>query len=431
MNSNQTVRGSACDLSYKSQVATPFVASFQPESTRLRAGEMLQGIYLCIEGEANVAVRVTDDIPYGNVCDVEIIRTPGQREVKFAASTHGGPECLWFCFRIESDEIPVPSEQLRLTLKHVSSMLGCAEGDVLVPVMREDGEEWKRMEPAECTRGPDGACTASWLLTLSQNALDLAFCYPYGQPEVEALISETNGYWTPTVIGVSHNDRPIVRLMNPVAKADEERPGLLFIARQHSAETPGSWVLAGLLRELAERDSDLAVWAVPLSNIDGVEQGDYGKDNFPYDLNRAWGQTPMRHETLVIQKDIAWFIEQYRPALAVDFHAPGGTEDTGAYAFLPNPDDFPDIHEKTGQWAEAFADGLGDYAAEEFARVATYPSRWETPNFTTYCAGALEIPAFTLETPYAKVGDRVLSRRDYRTIGTRMAETITHNYTML
>ncbi|MFO7946667.1 MAG: M14 family zinc carboxypeptidase [Armatimonadota bacterium] len=372
-----------------------------------------------------MAVTVTDEIPYGNVCDVEIIRTTGQREVRFAASPHGGPECLWFCFRIECDETPVPSEQLCLTLKHVTSMLGCGEGDTLRPVMRQQQGDWKRMDPAECTRAKDGACTASWLLPVPEGPLDVAFCYPYGGPDVDALISETGGYWTPTAIGVSQNDRPIVRLMNPVAKPDKERPGLMFIARQHSAETTGSWVLDGLLRELAEIAPDLSVWVVPLSNIDGVEQGDYGKDNFPYDLNRAWGRTPMRHETVVIQKDIQWFARQCRPALAVDFHAPGGTEDKGAYAFLPGPDDFPDVHEKTLWWAEAFADSLGDYAAEEFARVATYASRWETPNFTGYCADSMEIPTFTLETPYSTIGDRVLSRRDYRTIGRRMARTIT------
>jgi hypothetical protein len=186
-------------------------------------------------------------------------------------------------------------------------------------------------------------------------------------------------------------------------------------------------VLDGLLRHMATLgDCAPLVWAVPLTNIDGIEQGDYGKDNFPYDLNRAWGVVPMRHETLVMQRDILRWRKRCKPVLAIDFHAPGGCESDGIYCYLKNGnDEARELHAATREWTAAVQASIGqEYAAEDFARVATYASRWETPTFGTYCAETLEIPGFTMETPYAMAGDKVLEVADYREAGRRIAATI-------
>lgn len=132
---------------------------------------------------------------------------------------------------------------------------------------------------------------------------------------------------------MSQNGNPLIRISNNYGKINGKKLGFYFIARQHSGETPGSWVLDGLLKYLAKMNCrDILVWEIPLSNIDGVLQGDYGNDNFPYDLNRAWRDPPMRHETLVFQRDInnRWK-SRCKPTLILDFHAPGGTETDGAY----------------------------------------------------------------------------------------------------
>jgi hypothetical protein len=370
-----------------------------------------------------MALTVTDAIPYGNVCDVDIIQQGDLCQVSFAASAHGGPESLWFCFRIQAQaEEPHPSH-LRVVLKHVNSMLGCGSPEVIRPVVRRDGGDWSRLGQGIVETAEDGRVTVEWEMDAPAGAVDIAFCYLYGVPEVEALVRDAGGYWQAESIGVSQGDRPIVRLSNHHTGFAADRPCMLFVARQHSGETPGSWVLDGLLRELAGCDDAPLVWAVPLSNIDGVEQGDYGKDNFPYDLNRAWG-VPMRHETLVMQRDIRGWAERCTPLLGVDFHGPGGTENDGAYAFLPKPEQFPQLHEQTRQWTERIRTALGEYAAPKFSRVASYASRWKTPNFTHYCAEQLGIPAFSLETPYSMVGDLLLHREQYREIGGRMARAL-------
>jgi len=64
-----------------------------------------------------MALKLNTNIPYGNVCDVSITEREGITEVSFAADPHGGPECLWFCFRL-TQVTPATSQKVRLVLKH-------------------------------------------------------------------------------------------------------------------------------------------------------------------------------------------------------------------------------------------------------------------------------------------------------------------------
>jgi hypothetical protein len=252
---------------------------------------------------------------------------------------------------------------------------------------------------------------------------DVAYCYPYGLPEVEALVGESEGTWQVDSIGLSQGGRSLLRLSNGYGQIGDQRPGLYLLARQHSGETPGSWVLDGFLRQIgALGESAPLVWAVPLTNVDGVEGGDYGKDNYPYDLNRAWGRPPMRHEVLAFQGDIRRWAERCRPVLLLDLHAPGACESSGVYCYLPDPAIHSRFHQEALSWTTAIKAALtGQYAAECFERVARYASRWETPRATGDCWSRHGVCGLGVETPYALVGELVLTRQGYREIGARMA----------
>ena len=45
-------------------------------------------------------IAVGTDVPYGNVANVSVRRDGCVAEVRFTPDPHGGPECLWFCFRV-------------------------------------------------------------------------------------------------------------------------------------------------------------------------------------------------------------------------------------------------------------------------------------------------------------------------------------------
>lgn len=366
--------------------------------------------------------EVRTDVPYGNACDVSIRQTEDGTRVSFAPDPHGGPETLWFCFRL-ARTTPAPVETVRLVLKHVGNMLGGNDPQAMRPVVRYAEGDWTRLDAPDVAMLPDGRREVVWEIDPPEAHVDVAYCYPYGLPEVEALVAASDGYWRMDAIGISQGGRPLVRLSNDGGEREGTRPGLYLISRQHSGETPGSWVLDGFLRHVAAHsDAAPLVWAVPLTNIDGVEGGDYGKDNFPYDLNRAWGHPPMRHEVLVYQNDMRRWATRCRPAFAIDFHAPGACETSGVYAYMPDPACDRPGHEAVLPWIQAVeAELTRIYAAEDFTRVARYPSRWETPNFRVYAWHNRGVPAITFETPYAIAGETLMTRAAYREAGVRIA----------
>ena len=374
-----------------------------------------------------MTLHLSADVPFGNACDVEIVESGGVTEVSFAPDPHGGPEVMWFAFRLERSG-GAPGGRIRLKLKNMANILGGDNARNMRPVAAAAGASWQRLDEGRAEGLEDGRVNVSWEIDAPAEFIDVAWCYPYGPGEMEALVRETGGFYHADTIGVSQAGRPVVRLSNSPGAEGSDRTGLYLVARQHSGETPGSWVLDGFLRHMASLGDDAPlVWAVPLSNIDGVVGGDYGKDNFPYDLNRAWGRPAMRHETLVIRRDMERWKARCRAALALDFHAPGACEAEGIYAFLVKPEDSARCFRTSKQWAERFAEALGeDYAAPDFARLARYGSRWETPGFTHFCARELDVCGFSLETPYAlSAGGRVLlSQACYREAGERLAAAV-------
>ncbi len=369
-------------------------------------------------------LKVRTDIPYGNACLVEVKRRDGVPEILFTSAPHGGPESLWFCFRVEAAR-KGRLGRIRIVLKHFKNLLGWGSPAVCSPVMRLGDGEWRRIGPGREETLPDGQVQGVWEADCGESSTaDFAVCFPYGCSELEGLVKASSGYWRCDQIGASQQARALKRLSNSYGSAEAGKlPGLYLISRQHSGETPGSWALHGFLGKFAAMDvRDILVWAVPLSNIDGVEGGDYGKDNFPYDLNRAWGQPPMRHETQVIQRDMHRWKERCIPAAGIDFHAPGYCETDGIYCFLPPAD--TELGAKADKLAEALRVGVGpEFAAPQFARRASYASRWNTPNFTSgFCFNEIKMPALSFETPYSMIDGRDLGIADYISAGERLAE---------
>jgi hypothetical protein len=306
-------------------------------------------------------------------------------------------------------------------------MLGLGPVEFIRPVLRVERGEWERLEPGMDVALPDGRELGAWEVDIEASRADIALCYPYGRPELEALVEESGGELRMDSIGVSQGGRAIQRVSNSPGTAGDDRPGLYVIARQHSGETPGSWVLDGMLRQFAaEPDDAPLVWAVPLSNIDGVETGAYGKDNFPWDLNRAWGRQPMRHEVMAVQRDMARWRERCRASFGLDLHAPGGCETDGIYAHMPDRIQFPDRYRRALPWAEAMAEALGDeFTPEPFPQVHHWASRWQRSTFSRYCFQHVGVAAVCVETPYSMAKETVFTCAAYREAGARIARALT------
>ena len=372
-----------------------------------------------------MSIHVQTDFPGGNACAIETLVADDTDVVRFAAAPHGGTEALWFFFRVvDCSERPV-----ELVLTNVDSLLGNpAQWDQVRPTFRQAGGPWERAAPAEIRHLDDGRCHAVWRVQPDYDSFEFAFCYPYALSDLEVTRATYGEYWKLDAVGVTARGRRLPRLANAYGTPDSDVPGLYLLARQHAGETPGSYVLDGLLRRAAETvdPADLLIWTAPLANLDGVLEGDYGKDPFPHDLNRAWTIPPMRHEILVLQRDMARWSRRCKPTLVVDLHAPGATECEGAYFFLPRAVR-PAAHvEASRAVVESLLSALPPTLVHpDPARQPNYPSRWDAEaTLTTYVWEVFGIPSVSMETPYSSSRGLVLTRAEYRRLGARLLDGI-------
>ena len=139
-----------------------------------------------------MSLRVNTGIRYGNACDLEVVERQGLTEVSFAPDPHGGPECLWFCFRLERDGVPKSaSDEVRLVLKHAHNMLGGGDPQQMRPVVCYAEGDWQRLDAPEIVALRDGRGLVIWTVRAPESWMDVAYCFPYGQPDVDVLVHET------------------------------------------------------------------------------------------------------------------------------------------------------------------------------------------------------------------------------------------------
>lgn len=367
------------------------------------------------------------NIPFGNVCSYHVNFENAFPRVEFSADPCGGPEAMWFCFRLEGKELK-GNKKAQLVFKYFQNVLGgCSEPHLSI-VYRTENSDWKRLGAGKAEIAADGQVSLVWNFDFSSEFMDFALCYPYGEEELLPLLK--GNYWTSDWIGVSQGGKEIARLSNSYGNQGNDKPGIYLVARQHSGETPGSWGLHGFLNYFAEnKNDDFILWAIPFANIDGVLAGDYGKDNFPYDLNRAWERPAMRHETGVIMNDMRRWSERCKPIMSLDFHAPCVSENKGIYSFVPKSGD-AEKDPSSLRLAEILNDSLRSTGliSPEFIRSANYKSRWETSNFTRFSSESMGLISLSFEFPYSFAGDKELSREDYMKAGAAIAEAVIKNY---
>ncbi|MDD5698638.1 MAG: M14 family zinc carboxypeptidase [Victivallaceae bacterium] len=372
-------------------------------------------------------------IPYGNGIFLGAESKEKYLEILVSSEARNAPESLWFCFNLQFKHRPPNRNKLRLVIKYFYNSLGVFSADSAEKinlVARPSQGLWTRLPAGRTVMLTDGRFDAVWETEIVSDRMDFAFCFPYGMPEVDELVKKSRGYLSKDIIGLSPENRNIIRLSNNYGDDNVKLPGLYLVARQHSGETSGSLALHGFLERLAEKNArNLTVWCLPLTNIDGIEKGYYGKDNFPIDLNRAWGSSPMRYENKVFQHDITLWANKAKPFLGLDFHSPGGSDDEGVYCAVLKP--------KKGkgdkaslEWSERFEKFIpSKYASRQFCVTANCFSRWELPcfsynRFTSFMNKVYGIPALLFEFPYSQIRGKVLEINDYFAIGRALADAV-------
>jgi len=368
-----------------------------------------------------MAIALETDFPGGNGALLGVDGSADPPAVRFAAEPKNCPMALWFHFRLRG-----PGDRgVRAVLANPEQTLGGPDWSGNRPVARAGGE-WARLGPAERVEAPGGRVEWGWDLPPG-DAVEMAHCFPYQPEDLRATLDELGGAFGAATIGVSLAARPLPRVFSGLPAPG--RPAVYLTARHHAGETPGSWVLDGLLRHVAadERLREAATWwATPFVNLDDVVGGSYGKDPWPHDCNRGYGRPgPCRPESLAVVRDATRLKDAAGRMLFIDVHAPGHAERANYVPTRGWDEDSPD-----NPVAEAFAAAFQAACPEDIrsrekttATPKPGPVIYRGMSSRAWAQEVLGVDAISLEISYQGNGRTYYTIDDYRRLGAALATT--------
>ncbi len=197
----------------------------------------------------------------------------------------------------------------------------------------------------------------------------------------------------------------------PCLRIGNGKKSIIFTARHHACESTGSYVLEGVITELANNPiEDARILIVPFVDYDGVVDGDQGKSRIPHDHNRDYIDAPIYPEVRSIRN----YMSEYSCHYGFDFHSPwhkGGVNDK---IFIVR-----NINEKNGEFdmfSSFFESEISEKSMKYFKKD-DYPActNWNQPSssfgYTTNLLPDCKI-AFSLESAYFGCRDnKVFSKK--------------------
>lgn len=112
--------------------------------------------------------------------------------------------------------------------------------------------------------------------------VQIAFTFPYPLNEISLRMQELKSLY-PIVEEQLNSETILYRIARRSGL-----PILYFSARCHPGETPGSYVLEGIIHSISKLLNWFEIWIVPAINAEGIKRGHYRTDAVGNDLNRCY-----------------------------------------------------------------------------------------------------------------------------------------------
>lgn len=335
---------------------------------------------------------VSADYPGGSI---EVVRVGARGPVELALRDDSAADIRqWFDFRLASER--------RREVAIVNA------GDATFPagwpgyrVLASEGRAWRRVP----TRYVDG------VLTFAHEprgpVTRYAYFAPYALARLERLLGRVDRapHVDVRTLGESAEGRPLWEL----EIGDEDADTVVWLlGRQHPGESPGSWVLEGLLRRLADADDPATqallgaavVRLVPMANPDGVERGNTRTSATGANLNRCWDDPDDD------SPEVARLLERIAETgvdLFLDVHA----DEAASYAFAAKCEGNPSYDARLAAAEDALGDALAG-ACHEFLDRPFYdldaPGEGDLSTASNQVGERFGCPALTLELPFKDDG---------------------------
>lgn len=169
-----------------------------------------------------------------------------------------------------------------------------------------------------------------------------AFAIPYTGSRLKGFLERFAGnpFLSQHVLCSSKEGRPVPYLLVGNQGPDPDFK-ISLAARHHACESPANFVIEGIIeaiagsskhhdpgeRALARRFREhVQVLVVPFMDVDGVENGDQGKNRKPWDHNRDYGRKTIYPAVQAVKELIPRWAKE-RLDISLDIHAPGRTDD--------------------------------------------------------------------------------------------------------
>lgn len=156
---------------------------------------------------------------------------------------------------------------------------------------------------------------ASFTYSFGEEENEVYFCHDmrYSTAQFEALCQELQ--LSVQTLAVSEQGRNV-----PYVQIGSGERLILFTSRHHACESTGTYLLEGILRQLTANPlKDCTVIAVPFMDIDGVVQGDQGKNRAPHDHNVDYLDEQIYASTSALKK----LAIEKKAHCFIDLHSPG------------------------------------------------------------------------------------------------------------
>ena len=353
-------------------------------------------------------MKILCDHPGGNIIVKGVDNTNDCIKVTLSQDLRGTAN-WWFYWNFRVIDCPVGRVHFSFQNRKVISPHGVATST--------DGIEWTWTE----SNGFIDHMNFTYDFT-GETVRYFSFCIPYQVSDYEQFILKLHDKPINTGI-LTHSEKG---RQVPLLTFGGGARAVILTARHHCCEATGSYALEGFIREvLAKPDeySNYRFFVIPFVDIDGVEEGDQGKDRIPHDHNRDYGEDSIYAATRAIRE----LCQHLDVTAAFDFHSPwcwGGGDDFPHLHLGPTIGDDPDLQKH-------FSDRLHEISKTipyDDTYISHYGSPYNkegTPAFKNWFALKKGVPlALTVETPYSGALPRGYSKEDMRAFGACVARAM-------
>ena len=372
-----------------------------------------------------MSLKIESAFPGGNVFieDINGFEVLLTRDMRNTAG-----DWFYWCFKALFDEEGL----YRFTFTQPDSCSSCGPA-----VSYDNGLTWEWLS-LDCVSGQHNVFTYRFDGTKNPEVI---FCVgmQYLPRHLEEFLQRHAGNpcLTQSVLTRSRKNRSVPLLHIEDTSCTGTKKRLYFSSRNHCCEMMATYALEGILETALGEDETgklfrqhYVIDCVPFADMDGVVDGDQGKNRRPHDHNRDYGNAPIYPEVRAIQE----LLQQAPLFFALDLHCPWlyGTANNETIYF-PGPEE-----EYYAKEMEKFSRILERRSPEEAphftANNIPFGTKWNTrSNYSTgsglNCSGWIRKvcqPHFAqaMEIPYAKAGEKVLNTTSVRAFGRAIAQSI-------